>query len=66
MKSEKKRFTLDLEPLFQRRLKVTAALKGVSMRQYCLAAIEQKLAIDEVDGAIALLSRDQPIERRIS
>ena len=32
-KAEKKRFTLDLDPPFQRRLKVIAALKGVTMRQ---------------------------------
>ena len=36
MQVKKKRLTLDLEPTFQRRLKVVAALKGVTMRQYCL------------------------------
>ena len=43
----KKRFTLDLEPEFQRRLKVAAALKGISMRQYCVAAIEAELTRDQ-------------------
>ena len=32
MEAKKKRLTLDLDPAFQRRLKVIAALKGVSMR----------------------------------
>jgi hypothetical protein len=46
MAEKKKRFTLDLDPEMQRRLKVIAALKGVSMRQYCLAAIEKELTRD--------------------
>ena len=32
MQAKKKRLTLDMDPAFQRRLKATAALKGVSMR----------------------------------
>ena len=40
MEAKKKRLTLDLDPTFQRRLKAIAALKGVSMRGYCQAAIE--------------------------
>lgn len=50
MKAKKKRLTLDLDPAFQRRLKATAALKGVSMRGYCLAAIGRELAQDEANG----------------
>ena len=37
--NQEAKLTLDMDPEFQRRLKTTAALKGVSMRQYCLAAI---------------------------
>ncbi len=44
---EKKRLTLDLDAPLQRRLKAVAALKGVSMRQYCQTAIEKELAEDE-------------------
>ena len=47
MQAKKKRLTLDMDPAFQRRLKATAALKGVSMRQYCLTAIEGELDKDE-------------------
>jgi predicted nucleic acid-binding protein len=39
----KKRLTLDLEPPLQQRLKAVAALKGISMRQYCQTDIEKKL-----------------------
>jgi hypothetical protein len=35
----------------QRRLKVIAALKGVSMCQYCLAAIEKELTRYAAVGA---------------
>ena len=48
MQAKKKRLTLDMDPAFQRRLKATAALKGISMRQYCLKAIDNELAKDEV------------------
>ena len=43
METKKKRLTLDLVPTFQRRLKAIAALKGVSMRGYCQAAIDREL-----------------------
>ena len=49
METQKQRLTLDMDPAFQRRLKATAALKGVSMRQYCLTAIDKELAQDEAD-----------------
>ena len=48
MESKKKRLTLDLDPSVQRRLKAAAAIKGMSMRQYCLAAITRELVKDEV------------------
>ena len=47
---KKKRLTLDLEPTFQRRLKVIATLKGVTMRQYCYTAIDRELSQDEARG----------------
>lgn len=53
MQAKKKRLTLDLDPPVQRRLKAVAALKGVSMRHYCLAAIDRELAKDEAKGAFA-------------
>lgn len=47
MEVKKKRLTLDLDAAFQRRLKAVAALKGVSMRVYCQAAIDRELTRDE-------------------
>ena len=46
MPEKKKRFTLDLDPGVQTRLKIAAALRGVSMRRYCVSAIEKELAQD--------------------
>ena len=59
MEAKKKRLTLDLDPTFQRRLKAIAALKGVSMRGYCQAAIDRELTKDEANGMAGLLS-DKP------
>ena len=56
MGPKKKRLTLDLDPAFQRRLKVIAALKGVSMRRYCQTAIGRELANDEANGAVGSLA----------
>ena len=56
MEAKKKRLTLDLDPPVQRRLKAVAALKGVSMRRYCLTAIDKELARDEANGLPGLLS----------
>ena len=53
MEAKKKRLTLDLDPPVQRRLKAVAARKGVSMRRYCLTAIDRELAKDEANGALA-------------
>ncbi len=56
MESKKKRLTLDLEPDLHRRLRAIAALKGVSMRRYCQAAIGRELARDESGGEIGPLA----------
>lgn len=53
---ERKRLTLDLDAPLQRRLKAVAALKGISMREYCQTAIEKELAEDE-EQAIPEASR---------
>ena len=60
---KKKRLTLDLEPTFQRRLKVVAALKGVTMRQYCYTAIDRELALDEAQGIAGPVSGWSDAER---
>ena len=49
MEAKKKRLTLDLDPPVQRRLKAIAALKGVSVRRYCLTAIGNEMDRDEAN-----------------
>jgi hypothetical protein len=63
MEPKKKRLTLDLAPEFQRRLKVVAALKGISMRQYCLTAIGRELAKDEAAGVTILPFGHEALDR---
>ena len=66
MEAKKKRLTLDLDPPVQRRLKVIAALKGTSMRRYCLAAIERELAKDATVGAKNLPFGEEALDRLAS
>ena len=49
----KKRFTLDMSPEIQTRIKIAAASKGVTMREYSLSAIEARLDQDELRTMIA-------------
>ncbi len=41
---------LDLDPEVERRLEKAAAVKGISVRRYCLSAIDRELAKDEANG----------------
>ena len=66
MVENKKRLTLDLEAPLQRRLKAVAALKGVSMRQYCQSAIEKQLAQEEPNSVPNSRPRDEVFENLIA
>ena len=61
--TKKKRLTLDLDPQLQRRLKVVAALKGISMRQYCQVAIDKELTRDEAQGLTTLPFSHEALDR---
>jgi hypothetical protein len=63
MEAKKKRLTLDLDPMVQRRLKAVAAMKGISMRQYCLTAIGRELSKDEVQGVVDLPFGHEALDR---
>ena len=63
MAAEKNRLTLDLDPHLERRLKTTAALRGVSMVQYCQAAIDKELARDEARAVAPLPFGHEAIDR---
>ena len=66
MQEKKKRLTLDLDAPLQRRLKAVAALKGVSMRQYCQSAIEQRLAQEKSREKQNSPSSDEAFERLVA
>ena len=63
MEAKKKRLTLDLDPPVQRRLKAVAAIKGISMRQYCLTAIGRELAKDEAVCVTSLPFGHEALDR---
>ena len=42
------RFTLDMNPDLRTHLKIASARKGITMRRYCLSAIEHQLAREEL------------------
>ena len=66
MADNKKRLTLDLDAPLQRRLKAVAALKGVSMRQYCQTAIEKQLSQDDINGTRKPTSSSDAFERLVA
>ena len=63
MQAKKKRLTLDLDPPVHRRLKAIAAIKGISMRQYCLTAIEKELAKEAAPGVTSLPFGHEALDR---
>lgn len=63
MESKRKRLTLDLDPMTQRRLKAIAAMKGFSMRQCCLTAINRELAKDGEAGVLDLPFGREALDR---
>ncbi len=51
-KNQNNRFTLDMSPELRVRLKIAAARKGITMREYSLSAIETRLNQDELQVLI--------------
>ena len=49
MANERARLTIDLEPTLHGRLKVVAARRGITMRRYCVEAIQRRLAEDPAE-----------------
>ena len=47
----------------QRRLKTIAAIKGISMRQYCLIAITRELSKHDAQGIIDLPFGHEALDR---
>ena len=51
MEADNVRVVLDMDREAARRLAAAADFKGVSVRRYCLSAIDKELARDEANGA---------------
>lgn len=43
MEKENARLSIDVAPVMRTRLKIAAARRGVSLREYCLEAIQERL-----------------------
>ena len=63
MEAKKSRLTLNLDPHFERRLKTTVELRGISMVQYYHAAFDMELAKDEAKGIARLPFSHEAIDR---
>lgn len=63
MAAEKNSLSLDLDPGLERRLKTTAALRGMSMVQYCQVAIDKEVVRDEARSVAALPFGHEAIDR---
>ena len=48
MKQQTVRLSIDVTPVLRKRLKIAATIRGTSLREYCLKAIENCLETDEL------------------
>ena len=62
MATARKRLTLDIDPDLQRRLKAAAALKGITMREFCENTLETALNQDQPKDASDGKSRRQKVD----
>ena len=63
MEAKPKRITLDFDSEMERRLTTTAALKGMSVPQYCHVAIGRELDNDEACGVTPLPFGHEALDR---
>ena len=62
--AKRPRISLDVQPEIRRRLRLAAAKRDLTMRQYVLEAIEDRLREDLGDGAegvLALTAKADPV-----
>ena len=62
MATARKRLTLDIDETLQRRLKAAAALKGISMREFCESAFEDAVNNDEATEPLDRETRLQALD----
>ena len=63
MEAKSKRITLELDSDMERRLMTSAALRGMSVPQYCHAAIGRELDNDEARGVTPLPFGHEALDR---
>ena len=63
MATKPKRITLELDSDMERRLMTTAALRGMSVPQYCHVAIGRELDNDEAGGVTPLPFGHEALDR---
>lgn len=63
MEGKPKLITLELDSVMERRLVTTAALRGMSVRQYCHAAIGRELDNDETQRVTPLPFGHEALDR---
>ncbi len=62
--SKRPRISVDVQPDVRRRLRLAAAKRDLTVRQYVLEAIDERLREDlgeEADGVLALTSKADPV-----
>jgi uncharacterized protein (DUF1778 family) len=61
--TKRPRISVDVPPMVRRRLRLAAAQRDLSVRQYLLEAIEERLQEDlgEDDTALALTAKSDPV-----
>jgi hypothetical protein len=60
--AKRPRISIDVSPLVRRHLRIAAARRDVSVRQYLLVAIEDQLREDlQDDEGLALTARTDPV-----
>jgi uncharacterized protein (DUF1778 family) len=62
--SKRPRISVDVEPEVRRRLRLAAAKRDLTVRQYVLEAIDERLREDlgeEPDGVLALTAKADPV-----
>ena len=62
MATTRKRLTLDIDESLQRRRKAAAALKGITMREFCEGALEDRLVQDPPDELQRGKSRREAVD----
>jgi hypothetical protein len=61
--AKRPRISVDVPPVVRRRLRLAAARRDLTVRQYLLETIEERLRedLDDTEGTLALTSKTDPV-----